>query len=216
MKIKICGITKLEETEYLNEANVDYAGFVFYEKSKRNISFNKANELMSNLKSSIKKVAVMVSPDVSFINEINDMDFDVFQIHKQLSIDVIKASNKKIWYAVNINDEDELKKNEEFLNTLSDNLIEKIEGIVVDAPQFGSGKTFDWQKSKRLKKAGTNSPPESILDKMLFVLAGGLNPGNVAEGISIFNPDVVDVSSGVEGTNGKEKELIDAFVNAVR
>ena len=44
----------------------------------------------------------------------------------------------------------------------------------------------------------------------------GLNPGNVAEGISIFNPDVVDVSSGVEGTNGKEKELIDAFVNAVR
>ena len=48
-KIKICGLTRPEESEYLNEYSVDYAGFVFYEKSKRNISFERADEIMKNL-----------------------------------------------------------------------------------------------------------------------------------------------------------------------
>lgn len=216
MKIKICGITKVNETEYLNAANVDYAGFVFYEKSKRNINHEQAKELMANLKPEIKKVAVMVSPDVQMIESLKPLGFDVYQIHKSLTRDVIACADKPIWYAVNISDEEELKAKEDFINGLSEEERNKIEAVVVDAPNFGSGQTFNWRKSKRLKKAGSQSPPQTILDRFTFVLAGGLNADNVAEGIEIFNPDIVDVSSGVEGENGKEKAFIDAFVKAVR
>jgi len=216
MKIKICGITQVNETEYLNEVDVDYAGFVFYEKSKRNVTANKAKELISALKPEIRKVAVMVSPDVEMINSLKDVGFDYYQIHKSLTSEVLEAADKPVWYAVNIENEDELNAKEEFIANLPEKLCNKIEAIVVDAPVFGSGQTFNWRKSKRLKKAGSQSPPASMLDRFTFVLAGGLNASNVAEGIEIFNPDVVDISSGVEGLNGKEKCLIDEFVKAVR
>lgn len=216
MEIKICGITQLNEIEYLNEANVDYAGFVFYEKSKRNLTFDKAKALIDNLSDSIKKVAVMVSPDVNMIESLKPLGFDYYQIHKVLTEDVLNAVDKPVWYAVNIENEDELKDKEDFISCLPVDLSSKIDAIVVDAVNFGSGQTFNWHKSKRLKKAGAQSPPQTILDKYKFVLAGGLNPQNVSEGIEIFNPDVVDVSSGVEGTNGKDKSLIESFVKAVR
>lgn len=62
-KIKICGITDIKETEYLNEAGVDYAGFVlFYPKSRRNIDPGRAKEIMAHLDSHIKAVAVVVEP----------------------------------------------------------------------------------------------------------------------------------------------------------
>lgn len=216
MKIKICGITKVKETEYLNEVNVDYAGFVFFEKSKRNVSREQAKELMCNLKPEIKKVAVMVSPDSEMIASLKPLGFDYYQIHKELTKEVLETVDKPVWYAVNIDNEEELKAKEAFINELDEELASKIEAVVVDAPNFGSGQTFNWRKSKRLKKAGSQSPPQTILDRFTFVLAGGLYASNVAEGIEIFNPDVVDVSSGVEGTDGKDKALIDAFVKAVR
>lgn len=216
MKIKICGITKINETEYLNESGVDYAGFVFFKKSKRNVTFEQARELMDNLIPEIKKVAVMVSPDEDFINQLKPLGFDYYQIHKVLTKEVLETADKPVWYAVNIDNEEELKTTEAFIASLPESLAGKIDAIVVDAPAYGSGQTFNWHKSKRLKKAGTLSPPQTILDRFTFVLAGGLNPVNVAEGIEIFNPDVVDVSSGVEGDNGKEKSLIVDFVKAVR
>ena len=75
----------------------------------------------------------------------------------------------------------------------------------MDAPDFGSGKTFDW---------GTGDI--KIKPNLKFILAGGLNASNVAEGIRIFGPNIVDVSSGVEGEHGKSREKIAEFVNAVR
>lgn len=216
MKIKICGITRVNETEYLNEAGVDYAGFVFYEKSKRNVTVQKAKELINLLNPEIKKVAVMVSPTADMIENIKEVGFDYYQIHKSLTTEVLDTVDKPVWYAVNIDNEEELNKKEQFINELPDTLVKKIDAIVVDAPVFGSGQTFNWRKSKRLKKAGSQSPPASMLDRFTFVLAGGLNANNVAEGIEIFNPDVVDISSGVEGADGKDKGLIDEFVKAVR
>lgn len=216
MEVKICGLTKPEEALYLNEVKADYAGFVFYPKSKRNLDIAKANEIMRNLDSSIKKVAVMVSPDASMIKTLQESDFDILQIHKELSLEVLACAKLPIWYAVNISDEDEMDAKICFLSSLSDDLNEKIEAIVVDAPNFGSGKPFNWKKSKRLKKAGAQSPPDNIFANKRFILAGGLNKDNVAEGIRIFNPDVVDVSSGVENANGKDRDLIIEFVNASR
>ncbi len=217
-KIKICGIRTTEEASFLNEAGVDYAGCVFYEPSKRNVTFEQAAEIISSLDESIKKVAVTVSPDVETVKAIQDVGFDILQVHNELSKEVVESSLIPIWYACNISDKDKLTETLDHIEEYNKATPGKIAGILMDAPDFGSGKTFDWnindipafKKSRRLLKAGAQSPP------MKFILAGGLNADNVAEGIKIFNPYIVDVSSGVEGDNGKDREKIQRFVKAVR
>lgn len=211
MKIKICGLTRPEEANFINDNKVDYAGFVFYPPSKRNVTNDQALEIMNKLSPTVKKVAVMVSPTVEDINNIKDLPFDVYQIHKNLDEAVIEESNVPIWVAVNVSNEEEADKKLGYIDSLKDDNKVKIEAVVVDAPDFGSGKPFNWHKSKRLKKAGSQSPPDRM-----FILAGGLSTDNVAEGIELFNPDVVDVSSGVEGECGKDEKKIIQFVEAVR
>ena len=215
MKIKICGLTRCEETDYLNEAKVDYAGFVFYEKSKRNVDLKQAEEIMKQLDTGIKRVAVTVSPDSNLIERIQNSGFDIIQVHKELGESELDIINIPVWYAVNISNDDELEDKIRMLDSFNEINRNKIKGIVVDAPDFGSGRPFNWKKSKRLMKAGAQSPPD-IISSRDFILAGGLNAANVAEGIKIFNPDVVDVSSSVEGNNGKDRDRIIEFVNAVR
>ena len=85
-----------------------------------------------------------------------------------------------------------------------------MQAIVVDGAVYGSGKTFDWKQTEDVRKQST------LFSGRKFILAGGLNASNVREGIEIFSPDVVDVSSGVEKTEGKDERLIQEFVSAVR
>lgn len=89
-------------------------------------------------------------------------------------------------------------------------LQKKIEAIVVDGASYGGGETFDW------KQANVKNAAAELLMQRKFVLAGGLNESNVQEGMKLFSPDVVDVSSGVEGENGKDKTKINNFVRKVR
>ena len=212
-KIKICGLTKPEEAEYLNECGVDYAGFVFYEKSRRNVTLNKADKIMGRLDERIKKVAVTVSPDEGLVERIADAGFDLIQIHGELNMDVLGKIKIPVWRAVNIADLSEAEKLLDPVFTEDEAACNKITGILMDAPDFGSGKTFNWHKSRRLLKAGDRSSPFTGRD---LILAGGLNGSNVREGIKLFEPDVVDVSSSVEGESGKSREKIFEFVNAVR
>ena len=214
-KIKICGITKKEEIEMLNRAKVDYAGFVFYEKSKRNIEPEKASKLAKGLDKNIKKVAVTVSADEAIAQKAAELGFDILQIHGELKEEVLKNSKIPIWRAININDIDEYEDKTRKIDTLPYDLRKKIEAFVVDAPAYGSGRSFSWKRSRRLKKAGATSPPEQE-KRYLFVLAGGLSAENVSEGMDLFDPDIVDVSSSVEGDNGKEEEKINSFVSKVR
>lgn len=216
MEIKICGIIKKEEADYLNAAGVDYAGFVvFFEKSKRYVTVSQAGAIFPALDPSIKKVAVTVSPTVEQIREIEAAGFDILQVHKKLTSEVLAAAALPVWYACNIQDENQLSKAVCFLEELPENLSAKITALVVDGAEYGSGKPFNWRKSRRLKKAGAQSPPSVLADRK-FILAGGLNPENVAEGIRIFQPDIVDVSSGVEGNSGKDEILVKEFVENVR
>ncbi len=213
VRIKICGITRIEETKYLNEAEVDYAGFVFYEKSRRNVTIQDAMNIMSGLNDGIKRVAVTVSPDEALVKRIEDAGFDLLQIHGDMDMEVLNNVKIPVWRAVNAADVDYAFEKLRFYETLDEDINKKIRGILMDAPDFGSGKPFNWHRSRRLLQAGDRSSPFS--DK-LFILAGGLNSDNVAEGIRLFNPDVVDVSSGVEGDVGKSRDMILEFVKAVR
>lgn len=197
MKIKICGITREEEIRMLNDAGVDYAGFVFYKKSRRNISIEEAVRLKEMLIPSIKSVAVTVSPDVKLVEMIEAAGFDLIQIHGNLDEEILRKTRHPVWRAMNISDASVMK---EYAG-----LPDGIEAVVVDAPDPGSGETFDWKDGESIRISGKK-----------LVLAGGLNAENVRRGIKIFSPDVVDVSSSVEGKQGKDKDRINEFVNAVR
>lgn len=212
MKVKICGITSINEAKYLNEAGADYAGFVFYEKSKRNIKTADAKEIFEMLNSNIKKVAVMVSPDAEMADTLQKAGFDILQIHGTLSPEVLEVSQIPVWYAINITDPMLFEEKIKELHKLPERLLQKIEGIVADGAEYGSGKTFAWDDRKRWRS--------EFLRERTFILAGGLNSGNVQDGIRIFSPDVVDVSSGVEESTpeyrGKSKGKIKEFIRKVR
>lgn len=199
MKIKICGLTQPKEAFYLNEHQVDFAGFVlFFPKSKRNISVEQAKKIFCNLDSSIKKVAVVVSPTIEQAKEIKKAGFDYIQIHGTLSEEILNNLSMPILKAFNL---DDLEQYEYYVNQPS------IAGFVFDAQEPGSGKTFDWNLLSSLPK--TNK---------LMLLAGGLHADNVIMAIHAVSPDGVDVSSGVEFTDtlGKDPEKIKSFVTCVR
>ena len=80
MKVKICGITKPQEARYLNEAGADYAGFVFFAKSKRNVTVDEALAIQAELHPPIKRVAITVAPDRRLVERIEDAGFEAFAV----------------------------------------------------------------------------------------------------------------------------------------
>lgn len=208
-QIKICGITSVQEAEYLNEVKVDYAGFVFFEKSKRNVTIEQALPILKVLNHSIQRVAVTVNPDLKLVKQIEAAGFSVLQIHGDVREEILEQTHLPIWKSFNLTD---LTSADEQLNRLHA-MEDKITGYLLDAPSYGSGQTFSWETFLENQKA------EELLAKLkqkTFILAGGLNALNVTKGITIFQPDIVDVSSGVEGQNGKEQTKINEFVRKVR
>ena len=204
-KVKICGITTERETEFLNEGKADYAGMVFYEKSRRNIRFTQAEKLIRCLNAEIAKVAVAVNPDLEFAKEAAGRGFDLLQVHGNLEKEVRENSPLPLWRAVNITDEDTLKA---FFAEEENAGMNNIKGYVADGMTYGGGKTFDWTKFRDHIRS-------QIKGKEL-ILAGGLTAENVKEGIHCFMPDIVDVSSGVEEAGKKSREKIITFIRKVR
>lgn len=193
--VKVCGLTDTMEADYLNKNKVDFAGFVlFFPKSKRNISIEKAEQIIAELDENIKKVAVIVSPDESEIQQINGSGFDYVQIHGEIKDRLLEQISKPVFKAFNIKD---IKNIHKYQNNA------KIVGYVFDAAAPGSGKVFDWSILNDIKR-----------DAKTFILAGGLNDSNVREAVKLVNPDVVDVSSGVEydSGRGKDPEKIKQFI----
>ncbi len=198
VEVKICGLMRPEDVEAVNAAEADYAGFVFYEDSKRCVSFETAEELLKKLNFDIRSVAVCVSPDAEFLHRLEELGFDIIQIHGDIDEKALDSIATPVWQAINLTDMDQLKK-------ISDHPV--ICGYLIDAAEFGSGKTFEWNHADEIRNAvGENT----------FILAGGLDAGNVHRAIELFSPDVVDVSSGVEGSEGKNRMKIFQFVNEVR
>lgn len=199
MKIKICGLTNKDEAKFLNQYLVDFAGFIlFFPKSKRNISIEQAKEIMKELNSAIKKVAVVVSPTLEQAMQICAAGFDYIQIHGELSQELLSNITLPILKAFNIKDMDLYS----FYQSCP-----QIHGYVFDAAEPGSGQAFDWNLLSTIPK-----------DDKLFLLAGGLHPENVRDAIIALHPDGVDVSSGVEYGKeivGKDPDKIKQFVQAV-
>lgn len=198
-KIKICGITEIKETEYLNRAGVDYAGFVlFFPKSRRNIEIAKAKEIIAYLDSHIRAVAVVVEPTAGQLREICEAGFALVQIHGAVPDEVLSEAKIPVLKAFNVSDLSEFERYEKKENVV---------GYIFDAQLPGSGKVFDWSILQELPKT----------EKLTF-LAGGLDASNIKKALTAARVDGVDTSSGVEWEDGrgKDPEKIQRFVKEVR
>ncbi|MGN1411323.1 MAG: phosphoribosylanthranilate isomerase [Oscillospiraceae bacterium] len=201
-KVKICGLSRVEDIQYCNELKPDYIGFILgFPKSKRNITFDKAKELKSHLDSSIKCVGVFVNADIDFISKFCDENIiDLVQLHGSEGINYIldlkSKVNKPITKAVRVQSVEEILKADslpcDYL--LLDTYVSNIVG--------GSGKTFDWSIIPQINKP--------------FFLAGGLTSDNVSKAIDMCNPFAVDVSSSVEDGNYKSYNKVKEFISKVR
>ena len=176
---------------------VDYAGMVlFYPKSRRNITIEKAREIMKVLPPEIKKTAVTVSPTLEQVKLIEEAGFDVLQIHGHLAEDISAEAGIPIIRAVNVKGRVPVMES-----------YPRFFAYLFDAAAPGSGKSFDWSCLAHISAQGRK-----------LILAGGLHPFNVGEAIRQVHPWMVDVSSGVEydDKKGKDPVKIQAFIEAVK
>lgn len=195
-KIKICGIFNEIDAEYINEAMPDYAGFVFYDKSRRNVSDEMAKLLRKKISPEIKTVGVFVNENPEHIVKLYaEGVIDIIQLHGNENAEYIeqikRLTGAEIWKAYKVSYEDDLTaaKSSNADRILLDN-------------GYGTGKRFNWQ----LISTG--------ISKM--ILAGGLDSTNIAEAIRKFHPYAVDLSSGVETNGRKDREKIILAVKAAR
>lgn len=192
-KIKICGFTKVEEIAYIESLPVDFMGMVlFFPKSKRNISIEQAKKIIEAAPEEIHKVAVVVSPTLEQVREIERAGFDFIQIHGTMAEDLWENIHLPVIRAYN-GETGAVEENDQIF------------AYLLDAASPGSGKVWDWKAVSSFDAKGKN-----------IFLAGGLTPENVAEAMQTVHPYGVDVSSGVERTEGgKDQEKISKFVKEV-
>ncbi len=197
VKIKICGIRRLEDIEIVNKYKPDYIGFVFAD-SKRKVSHELASQLKANLSPDIISVGVFVNESADEILKLYaDGIIDIAQLHGGESEDYIKYlkdntnDELKIIKAIEMSEDEDLS---EYDNSQADYLL-------LDSGK-GSGKTFDWRLIRKdLKKE--------------FFLAGGINSGNVKEAIEEFNPFAIDLSSSLETDGYKDENKIKEIMEGI-
>lgn len=197
VKIKICGLRRLEDIEMVNKYKPDYIGFVFA-KSKRKVSHELAAEMKEKLSPDIIPVGVFVNAPMDEIAELfENGTIEIAQLHGDESEDYINALKE------NTNDEMKIIK---AIEMSEDTDLSQYDDSPADYLLFdsgkGSGKTFDWRLIRNdLKKD--------------FFLAGGINSKNVKEAIEEFDPYVIDLSSSLETDDYKDEEKIKEIMEAI-
>ncbi|WP_264738159.1 phosphoribosylanthranilate isomerase [Cytobacillus firmus] len=199
MKVKICGIRDIGTALSAIESGADALGFVFAE-SKRKINPMAAGEIIRELPREVLKVGVFVNETKETIEEIASVSgINVIQLHGDETPEFCSSFSFPVIKALSIGSPDDLSQLDEY----------SCEYILLDSPKGkyrgGNGVSFDWSILNE----------NSTKDKKI-ILAGGLNPENVGEGIKAANPYMVDVSSGVETEGKKDLEKIKRFIDITK
>ena len=200
-KIKICGLKRKEDIDYVNLCKPDYVGFVFA-GTKRKITEERAKELSGLVSPEIVKVGVFVNEEIEMIVRLlQDKIIDMVQLHGAEDEAYIsslreKMNRGKIIKAIPIASPESLQGNDQLDvdYLLFDTFSQKEYG--------GTGQTFDWNLIQNIHKP--------------FFLAGGINNENVEQAIKQLHPYAVDVSSAVETDGLKDKEKIVEIVSRVK
>jgi phosphoribosylanthranilate isomerase len=200
-RVKICGITSVDDGLAAARYGADAIGLVFHRPSPRFVTLERAHQIATSLPPFIARVAVLVNQSVEELNEIiRACRPDLLQFHGEESPSFCRSFGIPYLRAIRVRQDIDL------LESLSP--YHDAAGWLLDAyrPDLygGAGETFDWE----LIPQATSRP---------VVLSGGLDAGNVGKAIRQVRPWAVDVSSGVESAKGvKEARLIAAFIAGVR
>jgi phosphoribosylanthranilate isomerase len=204
---KICGITTPDDALGCIESGAGALGFNFYPLSPRSIPFNGGLSWIAKLKndySDIAFVAVVVNPEEELLNRLRSAGcFDAIQFHGDETPEFCAAEGNRFprWIkALRIRSEADLDAAMSFKSPFL------LLDAAIPGAYGGSGHTIDWNLASRF----VTDHPESHV-----ILAGGLNPGNVAEAVQAVRPHAVDVASGVEAETGQKDQLkVESFIRA--
>lgn len=199
-KVKICGITNIEDALLCAKLKVDFIGFIFYKKSPRFIDPEDAKDICKMLANfSIKKVGVFVDESSSYINSIGEkVNLDYVQLHGEESpnlIEEIKLETIKAFSISSKRNKDFEKYNSKYW--LFDTFDKDFKG--------GTGKSFDW------------SLISEIADREKIILSGGLNLENIGNAIKESKTSFFDICSGVEKSPGvKDVQKLETIVGLIK
>jgi phosphoribosylanthranilate isomerase len=218
--VKICGITNLEDALIAVEAGADALGFVFYEKSPRNIDPDAAREIVAVLPKNLEKVGVFVNQSVPHILEaVRQAALTTVQLHGSESVSGFVGYLHTQPEAVDVRPKligvvpgDKLPDGGIFVNQTLKKVLYALSIDSGSATQpGGTGKPFDWEKARGMV-LGLGAEIG-----IRVIVAGGLTPNSVGDAMRLFHPWGVDVASGVEASPGKKDPAkVQAFVRAVR
>ena len=196
-RVKICGITRLEDALTAIEAGADALGFVFYPPSPRYIEPEKAAEIIAQLPPFVTTVALFVNEPEAEVRRIMALtQVDLLQFHGDETADYCQQFGRAWIKALRVRDADSLQQDL--------NQFHAARAILLDSYRpgvpGGTGETFNWELI----------PEESA---QAIILAGGLTPENISTAVQQVKPYAVDVSGGVEASKGiKDPVKIHAFI----
>ena len=207
-RLKICGVTLLDDAARVAAAGADFIGLNFWPQSKRTIARERAPMLAAAARGAgtIQVVGVFVDATIQDILAAHAaVDLDIIQLHgyegPELVAAVVNATKRPVWKAIAVRTALDLERLE----------IWPADAILLDAPtpgRGGSGTTFDWTLAQGARRR---------YPALQIVLAGGITPENAGDAIAAVRPWAIDCASGVEtGPGIKDAAKIDALVAAVR
>lgn len=207
MRVKVCGITRVEDALVASHAGVDAIGLVFYAPSPRHVSIEQARRIVAELPPFVSVVGLFVDASSEEVRAVlQQVALDVLQFHGNESAAYCRQFKRRYIKAVRMGDDVDLtaigREHAQASALLVDAYVPGVAG--------GTGETFDWRRLP----AERNSP---------LILAGGLDPDNITQAIHATAPWGVDVSGGVEyrDDNGKRHagvkspQAINAFMEGV-
>lgn len=199
-RVKICGITRPEDGIAAASAGADAIGLVFYTRSPRFVTTMQARTIIAALPPFVTTVGLFVDASAAEIEEVlGEVPLDTLQFHGEEPPEFCASFGRPYLKAISMRDDIDLHNEAERFTSATALLVDTFQAGMPG----GTGVSFDW---KRI-------PPD--LNKPL-ILAGGLNPDNVAQAIMQAHPYAVDVSSGVEAAKGiKDAGKIAAFMRGV-
>lgn len=204
-RIKICGLTTIEDVNSAVDLGVDAIGLVFHARSPRNVNITQAKQLLNAIPPYVTRVALFRDADEATVHQVvRSLPIDVLQFHGSESNEYAQQFGRRWYKAIGMGDSD--LRGEKLAAELA--AYPDADGLLFDSHSTnkmgGSGAKFDW----------------SVLPSPLprgAILAGGLNPNNVAAAVETVRPWAVDVSSGVEKAPGvKSAQRMKAFIDEVK
>lgn len=198
VRVKICGITRVEDALAAASAGFDAVGLVFVGRSRRSVKLARAREICRALPPFVTRVGLFMDAEAAEVQRtLAEVPLDWLQFHGDESQAFCRQFGRPWIKALAMGGEE---RPDVDAHAEADALLLDSHG---GGKMGGSGQTFDWQAIPALPRP--------------WVLAGGLHPGNVAEAVRRLKPDAVDVSSGVERSPGiKDVNLINEFIEAVK